>query len=162
MKKCPHWALAVATGARTYSTGQHCRRGHNCERTTSDRICVECARSKHSRDPVRMSNYQMAWRRKRIAADPTYRDRLRAAEKRWRDRNKHLARLRRHIIKERTPAWSEREQIADFYAGCPTGHEVDHIVPLKGRFVSGLHVLKNLQYLPKRSNRKKSNSFTPG
>jgi hypothetical protein len=47
--------------------------------------------------------------------------------------------------------------IRNFYANCPAGYEVDHIIPLKGRNVSGLHVLENLQYIPAELNRSKGN-----
>lgn len=38
-------------------------------------------------------------------------------------------------------------------------HEVDHIIPLCGRHVSGLHVHQNLRVVTKEINRKKSNHY---
>lgn len=62
----------------------------------------------------------------------------------------------------RTMAWSELEKIKEFFNNCPIGYHVDHIVPLQGALVSGLHVLCNLQYLPASENCKKNNTFTIG
>ncbi len=63
---------------------------------------------------------------------------------------------------ERTPSWADLDKIKEIYKSCPIGYHVDHIVPLNGDFVSGLHVEHNLQYLPAIDNCKKSNKFTPG
>ena len=60
---------------------------------------------------------------------------------------------------ERTPKWANMLHIEEFYARCPEGHEVDHIVPLQGERVCGLHVLENLQYLTVVENRSKSNKY---
>jgi hypothetical protein len=68
---------------------------------------------------------------------------------------------RRAEILQRTPEWVDLDAIRKFYMGCPKGHHVDHELPLKGRLVSGLHVLGNLQYLPADENVRKHNKFTP-
>ena len=59
----------------------------------------------------------------------------------------------------RIPSWSQKELIEQFYKNCPEGYQVDHIVPLKGREVSGLHVLENLQYLTIEDNLRKGNKY---
>lgn len=58
------------------------------------------------------------------------------------------------------PAWADKEAIIHFYGSCPDGFTVDHIVPIKGRNVCGLHVIENLQYLTKSHNASKSNKFS--
>ncbi len=60
---------------------------------------------------------------------------------------------------KRTPVYADLEAIKEFYVNCPKGMEVDHIIPLQGKTVSGFHILPNLQYLTVRANRKKKNKF---
>lgn len=73
---------------------------------------------------------------------------------------KNAVEARRRAAKlQRTTAWSELESIKEFYKNCPSGYHVDHIIPLQGKNVSGLHVLSNLQYLLASENFKKSNNF---
>lgn len=76
---------------------------------------------------------------------------------------------RKRKIRERTPNWLTKEhlsQIKDFYdlsmdLYSITGekYHVDHIVPLKGENVCGLHVPWNLQVLPSDINLKKGNTY---
>ena len=56
----------------------------------------------------------------------------------------------------------ELAEVQGMYDFCKIfkGFEVDHMVPLNGKFVSGLHVLSNLQVLPINENRSKGNKFT--
>lgn len=56
----------------------------------------------------------------------------------------------------------ESAEIQGMYDYCKIfkGYEVDHIVPLNGKLVSGLHVLNNLQVLLISENRSKSNKYT--
>lgn len=63
-----------------------------------------------------------------------------------------------------TPWWADLEAIERIYEQCRAltkktrrKHEVDHIVPIRGKNVSGLHVSWNLQILTKKANRSKSN-----
>lgn len=45
------------------------------------------------------------------------------------------------------------------YANCPTGLEVDHIIPIKNDLVCGLHVPWNMHYVTRSENARKSNFF---
>jgi hypothetical protein len=60
---------------------------------------------------------------------------------------------------QRTPAFAIGWVTRLFYEGCPSGFEVDHIVPMQGKMVSGLHVSWNLQYLTPMQNAAKSNRW---
>lgn len=58
-----------------------------------------------------------------------------------------------------TPSWADLAAIKQFYINCPLGYHVDHIIPLKGKNVSGFHVINNLQYLKAVDNLKKGNKY---
>ena len=58
-----------------------------------------------------------------------------------------------------TPAWANLKKIKQIYINCPRGKEVDHIIPLQGKVVSGFHYEKNLQYLTPKQNKKKGNKI---
>jgi hypothetical protein len=63
---------------------------------------------------------------------------------------------------QRTPPWTNKVAVAVVYAAADMrGLEVDHIVPLQGKRVSGLHTEANLQLLTKSANCSKGNHFDP-
>lgn len=113
-----------------------------------------------------------AWR----AANP---DKARAIVNRGIQRLRNRAKENPHLNAEKsskyradkkagTPKWVDRSALAEFFkeAACLTKttgvkHEVDHVVPLRGGFVSGLHVPWNLQILTKKQNILKRATFEP-
>jgi len=78
-------------------------------------------------------------------------------------------RRRQAMIINRTPAWVDSEElwlIKEAYALAELrtnlfgfSWHVDHIVPLQGKLVSGLHTISNLQVIPAIENIRKHNRF---
>ena len=129
-------------------------------------------------NPEKQRDYSAKWvaanKEKRRAIEASWRERnperVKAysskAGKKWasNNRGKRLASVRtRQLAKiQRTPAWVDKNAIALVYeasaaksASTGVPHEVDHIIPLQGEHVSGLHVPWNLQVIPMAENRSK-------
>lgn len=80
----------------------------------------------------------------------------------WNKTNKHTM-TRSSIVHQATPSWLSTEdklKIRNMYINCPKEHHVDHILPLKGQNISGLHVPWNLQWLPAKVNLSKGNKVS--
>lgn len=100
-------------------------------------------------------------------------DAQKQAEKRWRENNPYkytaIVAKRRAAKQSRTPAWLTSTHLAAINAVYKHAAEltkvtgivwhVDHIIPLQGKTVSGLHVPWNLQLLPATENIKKGNRY---
>jgi 5-methylcytosine-specific restriction endonuclease McrA len=107
----------------------------------------------------------------------TYREKnkekLKDLGRKWAEKNPHKVSFasskRRSAKLNRTPSWLTKDdlkQIAEIYKEANRltketniSHHVDHIVPLQGRNVSGLHVPANLQILTATDNIRKSNKY---
>ena len=79
-------------------------------------------------------------------------------------RSAQYAAARRAIQKLATPAWANLFFIKEIYhlsrlrtKHLGTKHQVDHIIPLYGKNVCGLHVEQNLRVIPAIENIRKSN-----
>lgn len=135
-------------------------------------------------NPEKVKSYSRKWTgenpEKRKAAVISWRQRNPDAVKtmnakagsKWARNNKaakNTITRRRQIAKiKRTPIWADHERIRAVYAeavrmtdetGIP--HEVDHILPLQGKTVCGLHVENNLRVVPQSINRSKQNKVEP-
>lgn len=158
-------------GAKYYHTGRPCKHGHISDRQTSNSTCIDCNRS------IALVHYRRN-SKSRIALVAEYRDKNPRKAKQWarrsyeKNKEAYCARsMERHTTKlQRMPLWlteqhrkeiravyKERDRLAE-----ATGKvfHVDHIVPLRGETVSGLHVPWNLQILTAFDNLSKSNKFS--
>lgn len=73
---------------------------------------------------------------------------------------------RKKAIKRATPFWADKQLIEDIYKKAAfismttkIAHHVDHIIPIQGKNVSGLHVPYNLQILTASQNCSKQNKM---
>ena len=101
-------------------------------------------------------------------------EKLLAQKKEYRQTNKAkinaLNALRKAAKKHRTPSWLTKEdlgKIESIYKEAQKRKEetgevwhVDHIIPLQGENISGLHVPDNLQLLRAKENISKKNRYT--
>jgi hypothetical protein len=137
-------SAALAAGEPTYESGRPCKHGHAAPRFSSNGWCVECARGQsntwHKQHPGE-------YRRAHPAQYKAYKEKRRAAEK--------------------APVWASQTCIAAVYGimrrlrQVGVDVHVDHVVPLNGKTVSGLHVRENLQIIPARDNVRKQRIFVP-
>ena len=66
---------------------------------------------------------------------------------------------RRAFKLKAVPQWANLEIIKEIYKKCKNGYHVDHIIPLQNKYVCGLHVENNLQYLKAKDKLSKGNKF---
>ncbi len=170
--------------AKTWALGnaEHVKARRKAKYEKDRSLNIEKARAWRKRNPVKV----LASQRSRA---PLNREKMRAARKAWeeknptaaleslkryRERNRPKIRARLAVSKQgrekRRVLWANQEAILAIYRHADfmtrtTGrpHVVDHIIPLQGRTVSGLHVETNLRVVEHHENARKHNAWeSPG
>ncbi len=168
---------AKVLGLLRYFNGNSCSKGHVAERFVSNYGCVAChyLRQPETDRRYRNNNKTKVKARKRLYYE-TNKQAITARNRRWVEKNRDKTRAyiskwtkahkpynaerrarRRFLQKQACPCWIDKKSLQLFYTNCPVGYEVDHIIPLKGKNVCGLHVPWNLQYLTRNENARKGN-----
>ncbi len=165
---------------KRYFTGKPCVRGHISERYTAKGSCIECldnyrvdhpekfkqtAQKSKQKNKDKLNLYSRLYRLK-------HKEKCANAVKKWGVKNKHMiqyyVRKRQAAQLNRTPSWLSKIDFFEMeciYKYCASlrkiglKYAVDHIIPLQGKQVSGLHVPSNLQVIHSSVNSAKGNKY---
>jgi 5-methylcytosine-specific restriction endonuclease McrA len=132
-------AEAVAQNKKHYYTGKPCKHGHLALKD-SYRNCVECTKR-------RSSAYKKAHPKKVRTAKSLREKRHQQATPKW---------LKQRHKKEIRAAYEGAILMTELMG---EKYVVDHIVPLNGKTVCGLHVPWNLRVITEKENTAKSNKL---
>lgn len=141
--------------------------------------CNVCLKHKHhtefSNNKRTPDKLQYECRECRSIAKQKYlaenKEKVRKARQSYKKRHKYKIvlekRARKKKIKAAMPKWADKKRMQSYYDVCKFFNEVngyikyhvDHIVPLNGDKVCGLHVHNNLQVIPALDNIRKSNKY---
>jgi len=178
---------ALQNNASQYFTGAVCCNGHIAARRAKTGECLKCRtvalkqwRTKNPSTVQAHNKAQYAVHAQKItAAVRKYRlnnlQEVNSKKRVYQQQNRNvfnaIAARRKASQLQRTPVWLTDDDhwlISEAYALATLrtklfgfAWHVDHIIPLQGKRVSGLHVPRNLQVIPGVLNRQKSNNFEP-
>lgn len=164
---------AVQSGSKVFFTGVPCKNGHIAPRFVSDGRCETCRKENGKKYYGRYKSDVLSKRKKRYLKN---KDHEKQYMSQWRKNNREKCRKYgrsfiqrnpgystpymanyRYKCAQATPHWVDEDALKQMYRNCPKGMHVDHIIPINGEYVCGLHVPWNLQYLTPEENISKSN-----
>lgn len=172
--------LAREQDLNTYTTGKPCKHGHISFRYTDSGVCYECLRisvgvyrTRHREEKI---EYCKQWRKDNPEYYRTYysnnKQNSQGYSKNWKDNNPDktakLVDRRRDLLKQATPRWYHEEEhlVKQLYLKrdelrktLKVDLTVDHIIPIQGKDVCGLHCWANLQLLERSDNGAKINNY---
>lgn len=163
-KDCASSAL-VSSYNKRYSTEERAQKRRLAYLSNKDAALQSCAKWRDA-NRGRIAETSKAWRENN-------KERVKSVAAEWRENNRDVfnakAARRRASVISRQPDWLTDDHhfvIREIYDAARlrsemTGvaHHVDHIIPLQGKLVSGLHVPWNLQVLDAKTNLSKSNNY---
>lgn len=160
---------ALEQGLARYFTGKPCKYGHTVERYTNNKTCCECANAAankvKAKNPDKYYETNKAWRQNNPEKSSLYTKKY--VRRNLGKRNLWTSNYRQAKDK-RIPKWLNQAHLFEIecvYNYCTAlrqiglDYHVDHIVPLRGEIVSGMHVPWNLQVIPKLKNLEKGNRY---
>lgn len=161
---------ALSGGYKRYFTGSPCLQGHVAERRAKTGECLSC-RAEHlkswrEQNPGKVKQHNALQYEKHA-------DKIKENVRKWGKKNpvKVFANSRANYSKRRMrlPKWltpDDRWMIEQAYELAALRSKmfgfswhVDHVLPLQGKLVSGLHTPYNLQVIPWVDNVRKANKF---
>lgn len=175
---------AKEKGLTRYYTGTACKHGHVAERLTADCVCVECKlkarKTRYRKNAEREKRYaKQYYTRHKVQQNKNSRvyaknNKIKINQLSAQFRKQRPDVVNANVAKRRaaklsaTPVWfeMEKEAIRALYeerdyltktTGVP--HHVDHVIPLQGKKVCGLHCLANLRVVPAAENMSKGNQL---
>ncbi len=172
-------AEARELGLKFYFTGKPCKYGHVDQRYSGSGFCLTCAadyRREYAKTGYFAKHYLKTKPERQVSQADYYaknRLQIREYQREYQKSNRHLLNKAnskyRASRKNAAPSWltdSDHENIGAVYSMAKrlsdclgVAHHVDHIVPLQGKNVCGLHVPWNLRAIPGTANVKKSNKL---
>jgi hypothetical protein len=162
--KCPSCSkkpVCVDCGNEIKARRSDAQRCSGCRRTH----IISGASKRYYADKDKKRNYDAARREQKRYL---YREALKRHREKYPEKKLAETNARRKRFRQATPPWANSFFIREAYELALlrtkiTGIKwhVDHIVPLNGAQVCGLHLEKNIRVIPAQVNLKKTNKFSP-